>query len=76
MTQGFRKQWDESMVNIGSIWGTGGHYWGQGGDGARVFGVGRKVNGNFNSSTEISKVLEKAGPNIEKEEEKGNLRMG
>ena len=75
------------MVNIGSIWGTGGHYWGQGGgakgrvdvgggDEARVFGVGRKVNGNFNSSTEISKVLEKAGPNIEKEEEKGNLRMG
>jgi len=47
-----------------------------GGDGARGFGVGRKVNGNFNSSTEISKVLEKAGPNIEKEEEKGNLRMG
>ena len=58
-------------VIIGERGGGGG-----GGGEARVFGVGRKVNGNFNSSTEISKVLEKAGPNIEKEEEKGNLRMG
>ena len=52
------------MVNIGSIWGTGGHYWGQGGgakgrvdvgggDGGGGLGGGRRVKGNFNSSTEI-----------------------